>query len=426
MKLRHILLITLACSGTLLFAQNSQYGVSIATDKSASFSLYAPKASEVLIKGSFIHNNDDNDKHSDEKKMTRNGDVWTFNTDSLASDMYTYTYIVDGKQTTDKFNKNTTRDIADTLNYFIIPGGIADKYVTQNVPHGSVTKVWYPTALDGMKKRRMTVYLPAAYANDTTTRFPVLYLLHGSGGDENSWEDNGRAVQILDNMIAAGECKPMIVVMPNGNVDIAAAPGEDPDNPDVEPSGNNASSTLGKIESVFINDVVNYMDANYRTLNDKKHRAIAGLSMGGLHALYISLNNPAYFDYIGLFSALTSSPIHGENINRLQSLGDKWQRLKEKIPLLGGGSVDRAISRYTANELSVYDNIDIKLKYQFKNPPALYYIAIGKDDFLKKLNDEWRETLSSKNYPFVYVETDGGHTWDNWRKYLVDFLPRIF
>lgn len=401
-------------------------------DNSVSFFLEAPNATEVILKGSFVPRKSYIKTESGavtkdgSVKMTREGNRWTYTTSPLPSEFYTYTFEVDGKPQTDKNNKNIIRDIADSLNYFVIGNGIADNYVVKNVPHGTVKKVWYPSALEGMNRRRMTVYLPSSYTTDKNKRFPVLYLLHGSGGDENSWSDGGRAIQILDNMIASGQCEPMIVVMPNGNVNLAAAPGEDPNNPDVEPSANNTSSMLGKIESVFMNDVVNYVDNNFRTLNDKSHRAIAGLSLGGLHTLFISLNNPQSFDYVGLFSAQTTNALNGSRISGMQKIGDKWNQLKENIPFIGGGSVDRAISKYTSDELSIYDNIDIKLKYQFKTPPKLYYIAVGRDDFVKKLNDDFRKKLRSKGYQFYYNETDGAHTWDNWRKYLVDFLPRLF
>lgn len=183
---------------------------------------------------------------------------------------------------------------------------------------------------------------------------------------------------------------------------------------------------FGKIESTFMKEVVSYVDNHYRTINDKAHRAIAGLSLGGLHTLFISLNNPYSFDYVGLFSAQTTNAMNDKRIGGMQKIGEKWDQLKDKLPFLGGGKVDNTISKLTSEELSIYDEIDIKLKYQFKNPPKLYYIAVGRDDFVKKLNDDWREKLDSKHYKYVYNETDGGHTWDNWRKYLVDFLPRLF
>lgn len=401
-------------------------------DNSVSFFFDAPNATEVILKGSFVPRKSYSKAESGAVtkdgavKMTREGNRWTYTTSPLPSEFYTYAFEVDGKPQIDKNNNNVIRDIADSLNYFVIGNGIADNYVVKNVPHGIVKKVWYPSSLEGMNQRRMTVYLPSSYTTNKNMRFPVLYLLHGSGGDENSWSDGGRAIQILDNMIAAGQCESMIVVMPNGNVNLAAAPGEDPNNPNIEPSANNTSSMLGKIESVFMKEVVNYVDNNFRTLNDKSHRAIAGLSLGGLHTLFISLNNPQSFDYVGLFSAQTTNALNGSRISGMQKIGDKWNQLKENIPFIGGGSVDRAISKYTSDELSIYDNIDIKLKYQFKTPPKLYYIAVGRDDFVKKLNDDFRKKLRSKGYQFYYNETDGAHTWDNWRKYLVDFLPRLF
>lgn len=413
-------------------SQTAQSTPIINPDNSASFFLDAPNATEVILKGSFVPRKSYIKTESGAVtkdgaiKMTREDNRWTYTTSPLPSEFYTYAFEVDGKPQIDKNNKNVIRDIADSLNYFVIGNGIADNYVVKNVPHGIVKKVWYPSSLEGMNQRRMTVYLPSSYTTNKNKRFPVLYLLHGSGGDENSWSDGGRAIQILDNMIAAGQCEPMIVVMPNGNVNLAAAPGEDPNNPNIKPSANNTSSMLGKIESVFMKEVVNYVDNNFRTLNDKSHRAIAGLSLGGLHTLFISLNNPQSFDYVGLFSAQTTNALNGSRISGLQKIGDKWNQLKENIPFIGGGNVDRAISKYTSDELSIYDNIDIKLKYQFKTPPKLYYIAVGRDDFVKKLNDDFRKKLKSKGYQFYYNETDGAHTWDNWRKYLVDFLPRLF
>lgn len=401
-------------------------------DHTVTFTLYVPGAKEVMLRGSLFPRKNYFESESGafgkegSVKMKREGDVWTYTSDVLPSDFYTYSFTVDDKPVADPDNPDKFRDITDTLNYFIIPGGIGDIFADGEVAHGKVEKVWYPSELKGMDRRRMTVYLPPSYTSSGQTRFPVLYLLHGSGGDENSWSDGGRAMQILDNMMSRGECESMIVVMPNGNVNLAAAPGEDPDHPDVKPSGNNTGSMLGKIESVFMDEVVNYVDNHYRTISDKSHRAIAGLSLGGLHALFISLNNPQSFDYIGLFSAQTTNALNDNHIGGMQKLGEKWKRLKENIPFLGGGSVDNTISKYTSDDLSIYDNIDIKLKYQFKAPPRLYYIAVGRNDFVKKLNDDFRNKLNSKGYKYHYNETDGAHTWDSWRHYLVDFLPELF
>lgn len=388
-------------------------------DSSVTFTFTSKDAKEVLIKGTCIPRNKS-------VKMNRTEDDWTYTTKPLSSELYTYIFEVDNKKITDPLNPNISRDIADSLSYFIVGGGIADDYLVKKVPHGKVLKVWYPSSMKGMNKRRMTVYLPAGYVSNSKKRYPVLYLLHGSGGDEDAWSDGGRAVQILDNLIAEGRCEPMIVVMPNGNVNLAAAPGEDPENPDVTPSANNTSSMLGVFESLFRSEVVRYVDENYRTIPDKSHRAIAGLSLGGLHTLFISLNNPSDFDYVGLFSAQTTNALGNKSIETMQKLGDAWNSLKEDLPFIGGGKLDRTISKYTSDELSIYSDVDKKLKEQFSSPPKLYYIACGKDDFVKKLNDDWRRKLQSGGYDYVYNETDGGHSWNNWRKYLVDFLPRIF
>lgn len=413
-------------------AQKSVPSLEINGDNTVTFRAKFPGAETVLLKGTFVPNQQEFKTPAgtfgkDGKiEMTRDGEFWTYTTGTLPSELYTYQFEVDDKTVYDKANKDCIRDVADTLSYFIIPNGIADDYIMHNVPHGKVEKVWYPSSFEGMSKRRMTVYFPPQYATEKNRKFPVLYLLHGSGGDENSWSDGGRAIEIMDNLIADGRCEPMIVVMPNGNINLAAAPGEDPNNPDMKPSANNTSSMFGKIESTFMNEVVGYVDNHYRTINDKAHRAVAGLSLGGLHTLFISLNNPYSFDYIGLFSAQTTNAMNDKRIGGMQKIGEKWDQLKGKLPFLGGGKVDNTISKLTSNELSIYDEIDIKLKYQFKNPPKLYYIAVGRDDFVKKLNDEWREKLDSKHYKYVYNETDGAHTWENWRKYLVDFLPRLF
>ena len=391
-----------------------------------------PDAEDVILKGSFIPRKNfiKTEAGSFGKegsvKMTRDGDYWTYTSAPLPSELYTYSFEIDEKRMYDPGNANRFRDVADTLSYFVIKGGVADDYVDRDVPHGTVKKVWYPSSLNGMKERRMTVYLPSSYSSNKLKRYPVLYLLHGSGGDEDAWSDGGRAVQILDNMIAEGRCKPMIVVMPNGNVDLAAAPGQDPANPNVVPKSNNTSSMLGKFEASFMDDIVTYVDRHYRTIDDKAHRAIAGLSLGGLHTLYITLNNPSKFDYIGLFSAQTTNALNDKRISGMQQIGEAWNQLKEALPFIGGGKVDKAISGMTSEDLSIYDDTDAKLNGLLKCDSRLFYIAVGRDDFVKKLNDDLRKKLNQKGARYYYNESDGGHTWDNWRKYLVDFLPRLF
>ena len=395
-------------------------------DCSVTFKVWAPKAKTVFLEGNFITKETKNSSRrfllkNDKIEMTEKDGWWVYTTPPLESEMYTYRFHVNGRKSiTDPLNPNKLRDIDNHLNYFFIPGGIADDYIEKKVPHGEIIKVWYPSKLNKMTKRRMSIYLPPGYEKHRTRTYPVLYLLHGSGGDEDSWQDSGRAAQILDNLIASGRCVPMIVAMPNGNVNLAAAPGEDPGNPKVKPSGNNMESMFGAIEKVFMKEVVNYVEKEYRVRFGKKYRAIAGLSLGGLHTLYISVNNPHSFDYVGLFSAQTSNAMTDRRIKNFRNIGEVIDNIKGIFPFL------KRKDKENNSDLSIYENLNAKLNIQFSNPPQLYYIALGTDDFVKKLNDDFRSELDARGYKYVYHETDGGHTWNNWRKYLVDFLPRLF
>lgn len=344
---------------------------------SVSFRIYAPQADSIFIAGSFAPS---------PVKMTKAADGnWLAVLDSLKPDLYSYRVIIDGVATTDPSNPYLLRDISTQSNIFVVPGGNADYYMTKDVPHGTLSKVWYHSPSLG-KDRRMSVYTPAGYEKGNK-RYPVLYLLHGMGGDENAWSELGRAVEILDNLIAEGKAKPMIVVMPNGNAKEYAAPGYTSEGFYI-PSGNRSRSPRGMFEDSFM-DIVSFVDSTYRTVPDKENRAIAGLSMGGGHSWIISMENPDTFGYVGLFSAAV-----------------RWN----------GGDVDKEMP----------ENQQIALKRQFDNPPALYWIGIGKDDFLIDLNKAYTAYLDSKGYPYTYHLSDGGHTWKNWRDYLVLFLPRLF
>lgn len=365
----------------------------IHTDNTVTFSMFAPNAKTVEIEASFLPkvmiNTSFGKMEANGKTAMTKGEngVWTYTSAVVSPELHTYCYYVDGVRMTDPNNVYMIRDIATYTNYFLIDGKLSENYFVRNVKHGNVSKVWYPSPTLGMAQRRMTVYTPAGYDDNSKTRYPVLYLLHGAGGDENAWSELGRAVQILDNLIAQGKAKPMIVVMPNGNGGQEATPGEYP-NSMYKPAFMNAKTMEGSVEKAFP-DIIKYVDSHYRTLANKANRAIAGLSMGGFHSLYVSANNPDKFAYVGLFSAAINRQAKGDNAD-------------------------------------VYENIDQKLAKQFKAGVKTYYIAIGNGDFLYKDNVEYRNKLDAKKYPYIYVETDGGHEWRNWRKYLNDFLPRLF
>ena len=434
MKLRNLLLATLLAAATHSAGQTKATPI-INEDQSVTFRLNAPNATEVILKGSFIPKSlpirtpagvfGKEGKY----KMTKQNGIWTYTTPPLESEMYTYHFEVDGNRMTDPSNSRKVRDVNTYYNYFIIGNGIGDNYLEQNVPHGEVKQVWYNSSIENFPRRRITIYTPPQYKSMSSATFPVLYLLHGSGGDENAWTEAGRAAQIMDNMIAQGKCEPMIVVMPNGIANRAAAPGAN-SNTEEEASSMNVESMFGIIEQSFVPDILGYVESNYRVKADKSHRAIAGLSLGGLHTIYISANNPDKFDYVGLFSAQTTNTLNDNKINTARGLAKGIENVTNALPFLGQGKLGKKATSFAkgvnSGTISIYENMDEKLKTQFGDAPKLYYIAVGSDDFVKKINDDYRARLDAGGYKYVYHETDGGHSWENWRKYLVDFLPRLF
>ncbi len=324
-------------------------------------------------------------------ELRENNGVWEYTTPfAVEPEMYTYTFNVDGTQEIDPNNVFVNRDIASLTSVLLVPkaGERSDLYAVHHVPHGTVSKVWYPSATAGFD-RRMTVYTPAGYEENTKTKYPVLYVLHGIGGDEDAWVTQGRATQILDNLIARGEAKPMIVVFTNGNISQEAAPLENSTGY-TRPTMDLPQTMDGTFETAFP-EVVKFIDSHYRTIAKKQSRAICGLSMGGFHTLYITLNNPDMFAYSGMFSAA-----------------------------IGTGS------EQTAAHKEIYADVDGKLATYFSKKPAMLWIGIGRTDFLIQSNNEFRAKLDAAGYPYKYMETDGGHIWKNWRIYLSEFVPLLF
>ena len=323
-------------------------------------------------------------------ELRENNGVWEYTTPfAVEPEMYTYTFNVDGTQEIDPNNVFVNRDIASLTSVLLVPkeGARSDLYAVHHVPHGTVSKVWYPSATAGFD-RRMTVYTPAGYET-SKAKYPVLYVLHGIGGDEDAWVTQGRATQILDNLIARGQAKPMIVVFTNGNISQEAAPLENSTGY-TRPTMDLPQTMEGTFETAFP-EVVKFVDSHYRTIAKKQSRAICGLSMGGFHTLYITLNNPDMFAYSGMFSAA-----------------------------IGTGS------EQTAAHKEIYENVDGKLATYFSKKPAMLWIGIGRTDFLIQSNNEFRAKLDAAGYPYQYMETDGGHIWKNWRIYLSEFVPLLF
>ncbi len=405
-----LLLANLALSQTVSESPNPVFG----ENHSLTFSYMNSGAKCVKIENSF----------GKDWPMTAQNSVWTCTTDTLPSEMYTYRFDVDGKKTLDPRNDNIVCDIDDTLNFVIIGGYPGSYYKDADVPHGNVQQLWYPSSFSSkMKQRRLSVYLPPEYDENADRRYPVLYLLHGTGGDELAWLGMGRLAQIMDNMIAQGKIQPMIVVLPNGIADQDAAPGHSP-YMSGEARHSNVSSWLGRTEKAFPKEVMPFIEEKFRTINDKAHRAIAGLSMGGLHTIAITANNPALFDYVGLFSPQSVNILTDWNIKRINHLRNGYNKIKSKLP-------ERLRQRYADrdeqfSDVSIYQDLDEKIKQQFEEAPSLYYIAIGKKDPLKHFLDKFRNKLSSQGGAYLYKESAGAHSWENWRKYLLDFLPRLF
>jgi enterochelin esterase family protein len=364
------------------FAGNELVSPSINEDHTVTFRIHAPGADEVKltgdwmplegwVPGSVLMDRDENG-------------IWSFTTGVLEPELYGYAFLVDGVRTNDPENVFVSRDIATNTNILLIPGEQADLYKINDVPHGSVTRRWYPSpGLD--MTRRLTIYTPSGYESNDKF-YPALYLLHGAGGDEEAWNELGRATQILDNLIALGKAEPMIVVMPNGNVSQQAAPGEGIRGY-YKPQFMEPGTMDGTFEASFL-DVMNFVEDSYRVKKDKANRAVAGLSMGGFHSLHISRYYSNTFDYVGLFSP--------------------------------------AILPNQNTTAEVYRDIDGTLVTQMENGYKLYWIGIGKTDFLYNNVRSYTKKLDELGMTYTYRESKGGHTWKNWRIYLSEFAPLLF
>jgi enterochelin esterase family protein len=290
----------------------------------------------------------------------------------VPADTYRFNFQVDGARVPDPQGTTFSHERVGTNSTFETTGA-AGEFQTwkQGVPHGAVSRIEYWSSSLG-QKRMATVYTPPGYMNGSE-RYPVLYLVHGAGDSYDSWTSVGHANLILDNLIAEGKARPMIVVMPFGHT------------PD-RPGGNMLANT--DFGDDLIKDLIPTIDGQFRTLADQHDRAMAGLSMGGSHTIRFGLTHPELFDYIGVFS---------------MGLGMQ-------------GPAD--VTAYeTAN--------DAALRKAAQDLDLVYY-AMGKDDFLYGTVAPTRAMFAKYGIEDVYNESGGGHTWINWRRYLADFAPRLF
>ena len=382
MKRYFISLLVLMAFGQVTFAQQAIFdkqntqSPQVNSDNSVTFRLYAPKAQKVQVHGDFMEGIQD---------MTNENGLWSFTTPAnLSPELYMYWFRVDGIDMQDPGNLMRSRDVRTHMSNFIITKEEGDKgylYQNHNVAHGNVSEVWYESPKLGMS-RRMTIYTPAGY--EKGGKYPVMYLLHGAGGDEEAWPTLGRTAQIMDNLIASGKAAPMIVVMPNGNASDDASP---------YATGLTRKERPSTTYEESFTDIMNYIQKNYRIKKGAKNTAICGLSMGGYHTFSISNLHPGKFDYIGLYSAAIRMGWRQEN-----------QPLEEYLEEKQGKAIEAV---FAAN-------------------PQLYWIAIGNTDFLYEQNKSLRNYFDKKGYKYEYFESDGGHIWRNWRIYLTMFAQRLF
>ena len=377
MKRYFLLIFTLV---VLTLSAQGQFAPSVSSpditkDGTVTFRVKAPGADTVRL---II------DSRLDTLMKRQGNETWSITLHDLEPDLYMYYFLVDGMKVLDNENAHTLRDVKSVMNTFVLDPKGDCPMANHDVPHGEVRAVWYDSPTLGTT-RRMMIYLPPGYEL-SRQKYPVFYLLHGSGGDETVWLEQGRTAQILDNLIAEGKAEPMIVVMPNGNIDEQAASNMSALG-NVQPTFAHKHWMDGAFEESF-KDIMNWVDNNYRTRPAKRYRAIAGLSMGGYHSLYISANQPEDFAYVGLFSP--------------------------------------AINRMDQGKSKIYDDIEAKLITQFKQRPKLYWMGIGEKDFLYKDNAEFRKMLDKNRLRYTYHESGAGHEWANWRDYLVIFTQQLF
>lgn len=332
------------------------------------FRLNANYATIVNLVGSWMEN-----PYGGGEPMTKgqNG-IWELTVDTPDPEIYTYNFVVDGVSVNDPQNYMVQRDGTRYLNMLMVPGERTENYFEAN-QRGTVTYKWYDSKILDMN-RRLTVYTPYGYEKNTKKKYPVLYLLHGAGGDEEAWTSMGRTAQILDNLIEKGLAEPMIVVMPNGNPNQQAA--QTLGLPTSQINFRDPAYADAYVRSLC-EEIVPFIEKEFRVNAKPESRAIAGLSMGGGHTITASNLYPAMFDWICPLSAAGSST--AEQITALKKAGVK-----------------------------------------------LYFLACGTDDFLWQQSITLDQTMTECGLDHTFYKSAGGHVWANWRLYLNTFAQLLF
>ncbi|MGD0362684.1 MAG: alpha/beta hydrolase-fold protein [Bryobacteraceae bacterium] len=343
----------------------------VAPDRQIVFRILAPQAKAVALRGGDIQG-----LPHDGPVFTKNEDgIWSATVGPVDPGAYRYSFVVDGVPTMDPRNPAVSESNTNSWSLVYVPGG--EFMDTASVPHGAVASVtYYSTALS--RFRRMHVYTPPGYELGGG-KFPVFYLLHGSGDCDDSWTSVGRAGFILDNLIAAKKAQPMIVVMPAGHTSTTP------------PLPGAARPTRDEFADDFMDDIMPYVEKHYRALTDRAHTAMAGLSMGGGQTLNIGMAHLDKFAYLGVFSA-------GVFRFGAQNNAPDWEAVRAAM-------LD-----------------DAALKPGLK----LLWFGTGSEDRLMPTTKTTIEMLKKHGFTPFFRESPGGHTWVNWRNYLNEFAPQLF
>jgi len=372
-------------------------------DKTVTFRLLAPKASAVVLNGSW-------DIGANIPMTKDDQSIWSVTVGPLGEQLWWYSFNVDGVKVLDPGNSEYSRDGARYDNWLMISGPFSDSWEFKpDMPHGAVQSVWYPSPILKQKGRRMYVYTPPDYMAGNS-RYPVLYLLHGGGGDEDQWINLGRTNVIMDNLIAAGKVKPLIVVMPNGNANQTvaqgygygpiprpAARGAAPPRAQAAPAGAGRGAAGGAAPAgggrglmggpyegsyphSLVKEIIPFVDKNYRTIPNKENRAIAGLSMGGMHTIQATNNNPGVFGWIAVWSA-------------------------------GGQDTPEFVAALAKLQ-------DSGIKH--------YYVGAGTTDFALSGSQALFKTAQKVGLTTSWHETPGPHYYLIWRVFLGDFGSMLF
>ncbi len=353
----------------------------VLSDRRVTFRIYAPKATEVSVSGDWIAQG----RGTGGRLERDEKGVWSITVGPLVPDFYSYMLVVDGVRTADPKNPFIKQGITSIDNMFEVPGEEAAFEANGPVPHGEIRTVWYHSGALG-SMRSMRIYTPPGY-DSGRARYPVFYLLHGGGDDDSGWSTVGRAGFIMDNLIAAQKARPMIVVMPNGSMPrptspAASAPGT--------PAGATAmAAAQDRFADELLNNVIPLVEKNYRVQAGGRNRAIAGLSMGGGQTLRVAPSHPDMFAYVGVWSAGLNPQMTADFEKRNARFFEKPEETNKMI--------------------------------------RLFWIGVGEKDPLATSGAKnLAEVLKMRGIRHEFHQSEGGHTWINWRHYLNDYAQLLF